>query len=124
MNIFLWVLQGALAFLYLSGGGFKAFKGEELTKQTPAIPPAGWRVLGVLELVGAVLLIVPAATGWMPFLTPLAAAVLAVETLALAALFATYSLQVAATNPLVWAAVMGVMVTFVAYGRYALSPLA
>jgi hypothetical protein len=58
----------------------------------------------------------------MPQLTPLAASVLAVETLGLAALYARHSLKIAASNPLVWAAVMGLLVAFVAYGRYALSP--
>jgi hypothetical protein len=78
----------------------------------------------VLEMLGAVLLVVPAAAKWMPILTPLAAAVLALETLALAGLYARYSLQLAATNPMVWAVVMGVMAAFVAYGRYALRQMA
>jgi outer membrane murein-binding lipoprotein Lpp len=77
MNVLLWVLQVALAFLYLSGGAYKVFKFDAL----------------------------------------------ALETLVLAALYARYSLKLAATNPMVWAAVMGLLVAFVAYGRYALSPL-
>jgi hypothetical protein len=55
----------------------------------------------------------------MPVLTPLAAAALALESIVLAALYARYSLQLAATNPLVWVVAMGVMAAFVAYGRYA-----
>src|SRR2546421_891022 len=47
-----------------------------------ALSRGGWRALGVLEMVGAVLLVVPAAAHWMPVLTPLAAAALALETLA------------------------------------------
>jgi uncharacterized membrane protein YphA (DoxX/SURF4 family) len=124
VNIFLWILQAALAFLYLSGGGFKLFKFEELANQMQLLPHAGWRLLGALEVVGGILLIVPAATNWMPLLTPLAAAVLALETLTLAGLFARRSLALATTNPLVWSAVMGLLVAFVAYGRYALSPAA
>ena len=124
MNILLWVLQVALAFLYLSGGAYKVFKFDELATQMRALPRGGWRALGVLEMLGAVLLVVPAAVKWMPLLTPLAAAVLALETLALAALYARYSLKLAATNPMVWAVVMGLLAVFVAYGRYALSPLA
>lgn len=122
MNILLWILQAALAFLYLSGGAYKLFKFEELATQIGAVPPALWRVLGVIEVAGALLLIIPAATKWMPSLTPVAACVLAVETLGLAALYASYSLQIAPTNPLVYAAVMGLLVAFVAYGRYALLP--
>jgi hypothetical protein len=124
MNILLWILQAALAFLYLSGGAFKLFKFEELANQMQLLPHAGWRVLGALEVLGGILLIVPAATKWMPSLTPLAATVLAVETLTLAAFFASKSLKVAVTNPLVWTAVMGLLVAFVAYGRYAISPSA
>jgi len=124
MNVLLWVIQVALALLYLAGGSYKASKFDALANQMRALPRGGWRVLGVLEMVGAVLLIVPAAANWMPILTPLAAAALALETLALAGLYARYSLKLAATNPMVWAAVMGLLVAFVAYGRYALRPLA
>jgi len=123
MNILLWILQAALALLYLSGGAYKIFSFDEIAKQMVALPRSGWTALGVIEIVGAVLLIVPAVTKWMPTLTPLAAAVLALETLGLAALYARYSLQWAASNPMVWALVMGVVASFVAYGRYALRPL-
>ena len=117
MNALLWVLQVALAVLYLAGGSYKAFKFDELASQMRALSRGGWRALGVLEMVGAVLLIVPAAARWMPVLTPLAAAVLALETLALAALYARYSLKLAATNPMVWAVVMGLLAACVGYAR-------
>ena len=122
MNLLLWVLQIVLAFLYLSGGAYKTFSFDELANQMRALPLVGWRALGVLEMLGAVLLIVPAAANWMPTLTPLAAAVLALETLALAGVYATYSLKIAAQNPLVWAVVMTLLVAFVAYGRYTFRP--
>jgi hypothetical protein len=123
MNVLLWALQIALALLYLSGGAYKVFRFDELANQMRALSRDGWRVLGVLEMVGAVLLVVPAAAGWMPHLTPLAAAVLAVETLVLAALYACYSLKLTAANPLVWALVMGLLSAFVVYGRNVLRPL-
>lgn len=121
MNVLLWVLQVALAFLYLAGGAFKTFNPDDVAKQITAIPRSAWVAIGVVEVLGAILLIVPAAFKWMPALTPLAAAVLAFETLALAAVYASYSLKLAATNPLVWAVPMGVMAALIAYGRYALS---
>ena len=124
MNVLLWVLQVALALLYLAGGAYKTFMFDELANQMNALPRGGWAALGVFEMLCAVLLVVPAAAKWMPVLTPLAAAALAVETLALAGLYARYSLQLTAANPLVWAAVMGLLVAFVAYGRYALRPTA
>lgn len=122
MNVLLWVLQLALALLYLAGGAYKVFMFDELANQMVALSRGGWRALGVLEMLCGVLLVVPAAAKWMPVLTPLAAAVLALETLALAGLYARYSLKLTATNPLVWAVVMGLLAAFVAYGRYALRP--
>lgn len=122
MNILLWVLQLVLALLYLSGGAYKAFSFDQVATQLTALSRGGWRALGIFEMLGAVLLIAPAALKWKPLLTPLAAAVLALETFALAALYAQYSLQLAATNPLVWALVMGLLAAFVAYGRYSLRP--
>ena len=120
MNILLWILQVALALLCLAGGAYKLFQFEELAKvpATAALPRAGWGAIGVLEMLCAVLLIVPIAVKWMPILTPLAAAVLAVEALALSVNNARYSLQLAATNPLVWTLAVAVMAAFVAWGRY------
>jgi hypothetical protein len=122
MNLLLWILQIALALVYFAGGAYKTFMFDELASQLTALPRGGWSALGVFEMLGAVLLVVPAAAKWMPVLTPLAAAALALETLALAVLYAQYSLEVAVTNPLVWSVVMGLLVAFVAYGRYALRP--
>jgi hypothetical protein len=64
----------------------------------------------------------PAATNWIPVLTPLTAAAIALEGLSLAVLFAQYSLALTATNPLVYVVVMGLVAAFVAYGRFALKP--
>ena len=122
MNVLLWIFQAALALLYITGGAYKVFKFDELANQLSALSHGGWRALGMLEVLGGVLLIIPAATRWMPMLTPLAAAVLAVETLALAGLYAQYSLKVAASNPLVWSVVMGLLAVLVADGRYAVRP--
>ena len=123
MNVLLWVLQAVLALLYLSGGAYKVFSFDELATQWTELPRAGWSALGVFEMVGAVLLLVPAVTKWRPVLTPLAAAALALETLSLAALYASRSLELAVTNPLVWTAVMGLLAALVAYGRWSLRPL-
>ena len=126
MNIFLWVIQLALAVLCLSGGSYKVFMFDELAKMpaTGALSRGGWAALGVFEIVCGVLLIVPSATKWLPVLTPLAAAALVVEGLALAALYARYSLELTATNPLVWVVAIGLMAAVVAYGRYAISSAA
>lgn len=120
MNIVLWVLQVVLALLYLAGGAFKALNPADVARQITALPNAAWRALGVFEVLGAILLIVPLAANWMPQLTALAAAALALETLALAALYASYSLKLAATNPLVFAVPMALLAVLVAWGRYGL----
>jgi hypothetical protein len=120
----LWVLQVLLALLFLAGGGFKTFNPADVARQITALPTGAWRAVGVLEVLGAVLLVVPAATNWNAVLTPLAAAALALESLVLAALYARYSLKLAATNPLVYVVPMGLLAAFVAYGRFSLSPLA
>ena len=120
MNVLLWVLQVALALLSLGGGAYKVFMFDELAKvpAMDALSRGGWGALGVFEMLCAVLLVVPAAANWMPVLTPLAAAALALESLALAGLYARYSLELTATNPLVWVVLMALMAAFVAYGRY------
>jgi hypothetical protein len=124
MNILLWIFQIALALLALSGGAFKVFMFEELAKvpTTAALSQGVWGALGVFEMVCAVLVIVPALIKWKPTLTPLAAAALALESLALAVLYGKYSLELIATNPLVWVVAMALMAAFVAYGRYTLKP--
>lgn len=124
MHAILWLLQVALAFLYASGGLFKITSFEQVAPAYPAIPPAGWTALGLLEVAGAILLVVPAATRWKPVLTPIAAAALAVESLALGALFASYSLDVAVTNPMVWNVAMGLLAAVVAWGRFSIRPIA
>ncbi len=124
MNLFLWILQSALALLCFAGGGYKVSGSARLAAQFRALPPAGWRALAVIEMLGAVLLIVPAVADWMPLLTPLAACVLALENLGLAGLYSRYSRKLAVANPLVWALVMALVAAFVAYGRYSHSPAA
>ena len=112
MNIVLWVLQAVLAFFFVSGGAYKVFKVDTLAGHFRGFPPNAWRTLGVIEMVGAVLLLVP-------MLTVPAAAVLAVESLALAAAYARKSVKLVAANPFVWCFPMGLVAALIAYGRYA-----
>jgi hypothetical protein len=120
VNLLLWVLQGILALFSLAGGGYKLFAYQELAK-TPAaaaLSRAAWGAIGLFEMACAVLLILPLALRWNPMLTPLAAVLLLVESLALAAVYARYSLAFEAANPLVWVMLMAVLAVVVAYGRY------
>jgi hypothetical protein len=125
MNILLWVLQAMLTFLLVGGGITKAFKFDMVAAMPAmsALPRVVWNAIGILELVAAVLMIVPGLLSWMPHLTPLAASVVAIECLAISALYGRHSLEIAATNPMVWSAAMTVLAAIIAYGRYNLSPL-
>ena len=121
MNFMLWIVQIVLALFSLAGGGYKLFAYAELAKMpaTAAMPQSAWAALGVFEMVCGVLLIVPFALKWMPVLTPLAAGALVLESLALAAVYARFSLQLAPSNPLVWVGLMAILSVIVACGRYA-----
>jgi uncharacterized membrane protein YphA (DoxX/SURF4 family) len=121
MNVVMLILQLALAFLYLSGGAYKLFSFDQLASQFTALPHAGWQAVGVIEIVGGILLVLPTFVKRAGAWTPLVCVLLAIETFALAAIYASYSLELAATNPLVWSVVMGVLVAFVGYRRSASS---
>ena len=75
----LWFVQAILAAAFLAAGGMKLFMTVEEFGSTGAkwagdVPLALFRFIGVAEVLGAVGLVVPAATGIYPRLTPLAAA--------------------------------------------------
>ena len=115
MNVIIWIFQVALALMLLAGGSYKLFKVDALAK-TPsgnALPRSAWRAIGAVEMVCGFLLVIPA-------LAPLAAAVIVVESLFLAAIYARHSLAVKATNPLVYVVPIALVAAFIAYGRYAL----
>jgi uncharacterized membrane protein YphA (DoxX/SURF4 family) len=82
MNPVLWVLQVVLAALFAIAGVMKATQPKaKLAQRLPwaeDFAPATVRFIGVMELLGAAGLILPAVTGIAPILTPLAAAGLAV----------------------------------------------
>jgi uncharacterized membrane protein YphA (DoxX/SURF4 family) len=118
MNVVLWILQIAVAFLYVAGGAYKTFNPDELMKGLVPFSRQTWVALGVLEMVGGLLIVVPAAMRWMPGLTPAAAAVLAVETAVLAVVYSRYSRAWSVENPMTWAICMFVLVAIVAYGTY------
>ena len=124
MNVFLWVVQIALALLSLAGGAYKVFMFDQVASERwySALPRGGWGTLGAFEMVCGILLIVPAAVNSTSALTPLASAALALEALALAGLYGQYSLELTAANPLVWAVLMALLAATVTYGRHARRP--
>ena len=77
MNTVLWILQSLLALAFLAAGGMKLSQPKEKLETT-----MGWvadvsaptvRFIGTVEVLGALGLILPAATGIATVLTPLAA---------------------------------------------------
>jgi uncharacterized membrane protein YphA (DoxX/SURF4 family) len=122
MHILLWVLQVLAALLYGASGVMKVFmfdKVSEDVRSFDALPREAWMALGILELVCAVGLIVPAAFHWKPALTAAAAAVLAVESL----VFIGVHLKYREVTPIIMSAVLGLLMAFVAYGRMVLKPI-
>jgi uncharacterized membrane protein YphA (DoxX/SURF4 family) len=119
MNLALWIIQGLLAALFLFAGGMKLVMPiEELMKQMP-LPLPGWfmRFIGVVELLGAIGLILPWLTGIRPGLTPLAAAGLVIVMLGATVYGLVAGDPVSALMPLA----VGLLCAFVAYGRWRLA---
>jgi hypothetical protein len=122
MNILLWVLQVLGALLYAASGVMKVFMFDKVSKDVPsfgALPRRAWTSLGLLELVCAVGLVVPAAFHWRPVLTIAAAALLALESLVFIGVHVKYR----ETGTIIMSAVLGLLMAFVAYGRMVLAPL-
>ena len=120
MNIALWIVQGLLAALFLFAGGVKLVMPiEEMMKQMP-LPLPGWFVqfTGIVEVLGAVGLILPWLLGICPALTPLAAAGLIIVMIGAV----TYTLAAGDVVPALIPLVVGFLSAFVAYGRWRLAP--
>jgi hypothetical protein len=76
--------------------------------------------LGILELVCAAGLIVPAAFHWHPRLTAVAAMILAIESLVFIGVHVKYR----EITPIIMSLVLGLLMAFIAYGRMVLKPIA
>lgn len=121
MNILLWVLQVLAALLYGASGIMKVFMFDKVSEGVPsfgALPRKAWTALGILELVCALGLIVPAALHWYPALTVLAATILAIESLVFIWVHARYR----ESTPIILSGVLGLLMAFVVYGRMVLKP--
>ena len=122
MNILLWVLQVLAALVYGSSGVMKLFMFDKISHDVPsfgALPRPTWMALGILELACTIGLIVPAAFHWRAYLTGVAAALLALESL----VFIWVHVQYKEMTPLFLSGALGVLMAFVAYGRGVLRPI-
>jgi DoxX-like family len=115
----LWVVQGLLALIFLLNGGMKlVLPAEVLTGQFP-LPALFVRFIGVCELLGAIGLMLPGLLHIRPGLTPLAASGLVIIMIGATALTLASGAGALALMPLA----VGLLATFVAYGRWRLKPL-
>lgn len=119
MNIVLWILQGLLALLCISGGAFQIFKLDDLKKNVAAmreLPPGLWACLGAFGIVAGLCLILPMALGVLPVLTPIAAVGVAAQSLLISGFYVKYGDR----PPLPYSLTMAILAAVIAVGRFAL----
>ncbi|MCP4423814.1 MAG: DoxX family protein [Chloroflexi bacterium] len=127
MNIFLWILQGLLAAMFLMAGIMKATKSKDEIKESggermawvDSVSAGNVRLIGILELLAAIGLILPQLTGILPWLTPLAAVGLVLTMIGAMAL---HLQRGDGTQAVVASFVILLLAAFVAYGRFVLIP--
>ncbi|WP_433677695.1 DoxX family protein [Nocardia sp. CA-119907] len=118
MSIFLWGLQGVLAAVVgMSGLGKLAQPKDKLAETYTWMQDVSkgtvW-FIGLVEVVGAIGLIAPAATGIAPVLTPIAAAGLAIFSL----LAAILHIRRKELRGVAIVAILFVVAAVIAWGRF------
>jgi uncharacterized membrane protein YphA (DoxX/SURF4 family) len=114
----LWVVQVLLALVFLFAGVMKLVLPAEAMKGPVDVPVLFLRFIGVVEVLGALGLILPGVLRIRPGLTPLAAAGLVIIMIG-ATVIGFVGGDIATTLiPLV----IGALAAFVAYGRWRLAP--
>ncbi len=124
MNIALWVVQILLAVAFVGAAITHITRRERPGKGMEwmlAVPKSLLTTIGVLEILGAIGLILPAATKILPTLTPIAGVALALL-MVFAAIF--HARRPGEMHNLVFNVVLGALAAFVAYGRFILEPIA
>ncbi len=118
MNIALWVVQILLAVAFLGSGLMKLTQPKEKIATSMAwaadFSPTAIKLIGLVEVLGALGLVLPAVTGIAPILTPLAAVGLALVMVGAAITHARRGeTQMIAVN-----VVLLLLAAFVAWGRF------
>jgi uncharacterized membrane protein YphA (DoxX/SURF4 family) len=120
MNVALWILQVLLALAFLAAGIPKLLLPMTAIRKrvewANAVPPWLVRLIGVAEILGAIGLILPAATGIVPGLT-IAAAVGLVVAMLSAVVFHFSRAEFAGSAP---SAVLLLLALVIAVGRWKL----
>lgn len=120
MNIALWAAQALLAFVYLAAGGLKVIRPRE---QLVASGRLDWmkdnsdvavKAVGAVEILGALGVILPEATGIARILTPLAAVGLVIVQIGAMRVHLTRNER----QPLPINVILLLLAAFVAIGRF------
>jgi uncharacterized membrane protein YphA (DoxX/SURF4 family) len=123
MDTALWIAQGVLAAVFLAAGITKLIRSREKLAETQ-----GWvedfsggnvKLIGVVEVAGALGLILPGATGIAPILVPLAASGLALEQICAAVVH----LRRGESSNIVANLILIALALFIAWGRFGAYPL-
>ena len=120
-NRLLWTAQTLSALLFLFAGSMKFIMPVEKMQQGPIVFPLAFLYfIGACECLGALGLILPAATRVQTILTPLAAAGLTII------MIGATTVSILAMGPAagIFPAVVGVVTAWIAYGRTRVVPLA
>jgi hypothetical protein len=120
MNIFLWVLQVLLALHTAMGAFWKFTNSVENVPSLSALPNGIWMGFGVIEIICAIGLVLPALSKKLGVATPLAAGFIVFEMLIFCVLHLTSGKG--ETSELVYWLVVALICGFIAYGRFSLKP--
>ena len=123
MNIALWIVQILLALAFAMAGIMKVTQPidrlETRMGWVKDVGPRGVRLIGSLEILGAIGLILPAVTGILPWLTPVAAVGFV---LTMVGAMITHGRRGEYSN-IGANLVLLVLALFVVYGRFVIVPL-
>ena len=124
MNLVLWIIQALLALLFLFAGGTKLILPIDVLTSMGSpnqvhLPGLLIRFIGVCEVLGALGLVLPGLLRIRPSLTPLAAAGLAIIMIGATVL----TIAGDGIAPALFPLVVGMLLLFVAYGRWRLVQL-
>jgi len=114
----LWVIQGMLAALFLFAGSMKLILPIEAMAGPVALPGAFLRFIGVVEVLGAVGLVLPWLLRIRPELTPLAGAGLVLIMVGATAITMMGGASAGALVPFA----VGLLAATVVYGRWRAAP--
>ena len=119
MSRALWIVQGLLAALFLFAGVMKLVMPLEQLEGPVSLPGTFIRFIGLVEVLGALGLILPSLLRIRPGLTPLAAVGLVIIMVGAVVITLMGGDMAPAVIPLV----VGLLAAFLAYGRWRLAPI-